>query len=635
MINDWLAIVFGGLIFLVLPVAVLVMAIVAFVRSGRIARLERKIVRLETLVGPLSARQRLFLGEGSGGEQEASAHETGETAGPTVVESESIATAQPLQRPEPIQWEMLIGRRALGWVAVLLVIFAAAFFIRYVVDNDWIGPLGQIALVELAGSALVIAGWRFAHRRWDVFSQMLTAAGIVVLYVATYAAFGFYQLLPREPASAFLVVILLGSVLLALAYDSLAIGLTAVLGGLLTPVLMQSAHDDYPAFFSYLAVLNLAVVVLSLARSWVAIGTVALVGTQGLFWMWYAGNYHPEKLAWALGFQTVVYVLHLGNNLAVHGLRRPYARGEDLVRLVLGAAFAFTAWYVMLRDDPLLWQRAEPWMGTAAIASAALYAIIARGMLAAPKQDAAHLFTALAISVGFIALAFPLQADAAWVALGWAAEGAVLWWFGQRIANGSLRAIAGGLSLAAVIRLVAHDLPPDVREPFVPAFNHFSLPAIGVVFCLLAGVASTRRFVRQRGWAERVFAGGAAAVGVLLLWLVLSFDCYNYFAVRARQPGAPRATLLWLGQMGLSVLWTVYATVVLVIGFRASQSWLRWLALALYGVTVLKVFFVDIRELDEIYRVVAFFVLAVFMGLAAWGYQRLPFDRRDPHRSME
>ena len=76
---------------------------------------------------------------------------------------------------------------------------------------------------------------------------------------------------------------------------------------LMTPLLMQADHDTYSSFFTYLAVLNLGVVVALCVQRWRAVGSVAFLGTQVLFWMWYDSNYHPEKFAWALGFQMMVF----------------------------------------------------------------------------------------------------------------------------------------------------------------------------------------------------------------------------------------------------------------------------------------------------------------------------------------
>jgi len=109
------------------------------------------------------------------------------------------------------------------------------------------------------------------------------------------------------------------------------------------------------------------------------------------------------------------------------------------------------------------------------------------------------------------------------------------------------------------------------------------------------------------------------------LWLVLTVDCYGFFAAQARAY-ADAAHWRWLGQMSVSILWAVYATVVLACGFRFRLAQLRWTALGLYVATVAKVFLVDMAGLDQIYRIVAFFVLAIFLGAAAWAYQRIRIE---------
>ena len=50
-------------------------------------------------------------------------------------------------------------------------------------------------------------------------------------------------------------------------------------------------------------------------------------------------------------------------------------------------------------------------------------------------------------------------------------------------------------------------------------------------------------------------------------------------------------------------------------------------ALGLYGVTVVKVFLFDMAGLGEVYRILAFLVLAVLLGVAAGVYQRIRPER--------
>ena len=87
----------------------------------------------------------------------------------------------------------------------------------------------------------------------------------------------------------------------------------AVVGGLLTPVLLHKDIEHYAAFFTYLLILNAGAAVLAVLRPWPWPAGLALIGTQFLFWGWYEEHYHPEKLAAVLAFQSVLFVLHLGS----------------------------------------------------------------------------------------------------------------------------------------------------------------------------------------------------------------------------------------------------------------------------------------------------------------------------------
>jgi uncharacterized membrane protein len=529
----------------------------------------------------------------------------------------AIAPSRILARTRPpIDWEWLIGRRALGWIAAVSIVFAAAFFVRYAFENQWIGPIGRIALAACAGAALVVGGWHYHRRGWPVFSTMLTGAGTVLCYLAVYSAFGFYMLLPRQAAAAFLVVIVLESMGLAVLYDRMPLALVAILGGLATPVLMRSEHDQYAALFVYLAALDLGVLVLALRRNWPAIATAALLGTHVLFWSWYGAHYHPEKRPAAISLQLVVLALFLGQGLLLYVARRRPVDAEGLARWLATPFLAFLALYLLLRPDR------GAWMGTLAVSYAVLYAALARLMLAAqPVSDDRLFLASLSIAVGFVAMAFPIQADASWIALGWAAEAAMLWWFGQRLAAPSVRILAAGLIVLAWGRMLFFDTPSLPRPPFVPILNRYALPSLGVMALLFAALVSTRRFVSERRSTERGLVVAAGICGVVLIGAVLSIDLFSYCDMRAASEGTDKARWERIGEVTLSVLWATYATLVLAAGFALRRAWLRWTALGWYTLTLGKVFLVDLAGLGELYRVLAFFILAIALGLGARAYQ--------------
>jgi uncharacterized membrane protein len=369
--------------------------------------------------------------------------------------------------------------------------------------------------------------------------------------------------------------------------------------------------------FLYLTALNLGVCVVVLFRGWPAMGSVALLGTQILFWTWYDAHYHPEKLAWAIGFQAVIFGLYLMQDLAVQFRIGPGNRWESTLRMVLNAVCWFTAFYVLMKYDY------GAWMGVAALVMAAEYALIAYFLLAYHGRHTAELLTAIALAIGFVALAIPLEADARWVALGWAACAGALWWFGVRVEAGPLRGLAAGLAASSITRLLFIDLPAYPEELLTPVVNLIALPCVGVAACLLVAIVATRLAQQRLATFEYALVGAAGLLVLVVLWLVLSVDLYHHFFMRARL--AEGVTVDWrrIGQMSLSVWWTLYASILLAIGFRWRLSPVRWLAILFYGLTVGKVFLLDMAGLSEVYRIVAFIVLAVFLGIAARVYQRL------------
>ena len=74
--------------------------------------------------------------------------------------------------------------------------------------------------------------------------------------------------------------------------------------------------------------------------------------------------------------------------------------------------------------------------------------------------------------------------------------------------------------------------------------------------------------------------------------------------------------------MALSVLWAAYAAVLAAVGFVRRSAGLRWAALALFALTVIKAMLVDIAQLQQLYRIIVFFVLGVLLLVVAWGYHK-------------
>ncbi len=77
-----------------------------------------------------------------------------------------------------------------------------------------------------------------------------------------------------------------------------------------------------------------------------------------------------------------------------------------------------------------------------------------------------------------------------------------------------------------------------------------------------------------------------------------------------------------------TVTWTIYAAVILAIGFALKESGPRFLALGLFGMTLTKVLLVDLAALDPVIRIAALLLLGLVM--IGGGYAYVRFMKRDP-----
>jgi uncharacterized membrane protein len=71
-----------------------------------------------------------------------------------------------------------------------------------------------------------------------------------------------------------------------------------------------------------------------------------------------------------------------------------------------------------------------------------------------------------------------------------------------------------------------------------------------------------------------------------------------------------------------SLLWTLEAAALMVMGWRRRSSFLRWLGLGLLGLTVLKFVFGDLAVVDVFWRFAGAVLVGASLLLVSYFYQR-------------
>lgn len=117
-----------------------------------------------------------------------------------------------------------------------------------------------------------------------------------------------------------------------------------------------------------------------------------------------------------------------------------------------------------------------------------------------------------------------------------------------------------------------------------------------------------------------------AVAGVAVVFAMLTGearDWFERFVVAARDAGpAALADLLDEQQLAISVVWLLYSVTLMAAGFWRSNRGLRFIAIGLFGITILKIFLYDLSSLETGYRIVSFIGLGGILLGVSYGYQR-------------
>ncbi len=247
-------------------------------------------------------------------------------------------------------------------------------------------------------------------------------------------------------------------------------------------------------------------------------------------------------------------------------------------------------------------------------------AVVTKNIPAESKARLAQLAWFGGVALFFITLIFPIQFHRQWITVGWALEGAALLWLFHRVPHPGLRLTGIGLLCVAFIRLA---LNPAVLayhpRSETPIFNWY-LYAYGITtICLFVGaklLAPPRHLVLGSN-TPPILAG----LGIVLAFLLLNIEIADFFS-------APGSTLTFefggnfAREMTYTISWALFALLLLVMGIWKKIPATRYAAMGLLCVTLMKLFFHDLAQLGQLYRIGAFVGVAIIAMLASFAYQK-------------
>lgn len=371
--------------------------------------------------------------------------------------------------------------------------------------------------------------------------------------------------------------------------------------------------DHDVALLIYLVLVALiGVVIGSRTKAWIRlVFWFAVVAPLGAWTSMHGGE--PSALAAGRAAWIGVYLLNLLGLFAVLPNAIATFGEADIALLHLNGLATYLGLY-------LLFGRGHTDHGAAVAAIFAMFTFgCAFGVRNRSRSQALH-FVALACT--FLMIVIALELNGPWITIGWATEGVLVSWLGLHERRGWLR-IAGLVAFAAAVgRLVGSQMtPPAAGEMFL--LNPRGLTGVFIVVLTYA-LAYLHQQYREGIQRSTDVAAFMILASVLTLAVLTSeINAYWYVFDPRRLSTFASMSMRFAREMTLSLTWAVYATILVIVGLIRKYAPIRYFAMIVFACTILKVFAIDLAELDRIYRVLSIIGLGITLLVTSYLYQKL------------
>ena len=513
-----------------------------------------------------------------------------EVTEPHVFRASSTSPGEPRQETSPVlpvekpgffekhpDLEKFIGENLVSKIGIGILVLAIGFFVKYAIDNDWIGPAGRVGIGILCGGILIGIA-HFLRNSYKAFSSVLVGGGLAVLYFSIALAFHQYQLFSQTVAFVIMLVITAFAVVLSLLYDRQELAIIALVGGFVTPFLVSNGGSNYKVLFGYLLILNTGLLAMAYRKAWRLLNLLAFGFTAILFVSWLTtlpDNTGEPTYEGAFLFATAFYILFFIINIAHNIRENKKFIASDFGILLVNTCLYFAAGLYLVKE-----MGATKYQGLFSASMAVFNLGVSYFLFRKKKVDTNVLYLLIGITLTFISLTAPIQLHGHYITLFWASESVLLYWLFRKSGISIIRWASLIVWVAMLVSLLmdwgsAYYLRFDKR-PLPVFFNKGLMTTLYAAACCYVLFLLRKRAFFIIAACLLLFTGGA-----LEIWY--QFD-HHY-------PGTQLSTLYLLLY---GFIWTYGVT-------YACDRW-NWLGDPIYPMSLLMFsLFVYLLFIPEVY----------------------------------
>lgn len=321
--------------------------------------------------------------------------------------------------------EKFIGENLISKIGIAILVLAIGYFVKYAIDQDWIGPVGRVSIGIFAGAVLIGIAHKLRNT-YRAFSSVLAGGGLAVFYFTITLAFHQFQLFGQATAFIIMIVITAFAVALALLYDKQELAIIALVGGFVAPFLVATGSGNYKTLFIYLIVLNAGLLVMAYNKAWRLLNLLSFIFTAVLFGGWLFNlkeNIPAATYRNGFIFAAIFYLLFFIINIAHNVREKKKFIASDFGILLANTCLFFSAGLYCISMAGADDMRGLFSAGMGVFNLTASYFLFRR-----QKVDSNILYLLIGITLTFISITAPLQLHGNHITLFWASEAVLLYW---------------------------------------------------------------------------------------------------------------------------------------------------------------------------------------------------------------
>lgn len=157
-----------------------------------------------------------------------------------------------------------------NWITFLggtFLFSAMLYFFRLIISEGWLPPAARVAIGLLAGTTLIYYGYIKYKSKVNLAAELLSGLGSAVVY-ATFAYASFSSEINWSVNAIIIAMISFTGVIAYLGYklEMRKLSFIALLGGLITPIVLKAPEQQVFALFLYMLILNAFALYLSASK---------------------------------------------------------------------------------------------------------------------------------------------------------------------------------------------------------------------------------------------------------------------------------------------------------------------------------------------------------------------------------